>query len=202
MQLPLFPVLIATTAILFAACSSKPSTPAPWGETTRSSTHQKGVPGGVVVETTQLEATVANVDPATREITLTNSDGQSKTIRCGPEVANFEQIRAGDRVKVTMVSRLELSMATADTPAMAASLTQASVAPLGAKPGVIVSESQEYLATIASLNSRRHEVTLRFPDDTTRRFSVRPDIDLSQRQAGEQVSVRVSVALSIVVQNP
>ena len=57
-------------------------------------------------------------------------------------------------------------------------------------------------AVATAINQRRREVTLRLPDDTTRTFTVRPDIDLSQRKVGEKVLVRVTVAVKIAVETP
>src|SRR5688572_18317741 len=69
------------------------------GETTRTTSYQEGVPGGVIVETTRLQATVVAIDATNRAVTVAVPDGRQKIIGCGPEVANFNQIRVGDRVK-------------------------------------------------------------------------------------------------------
>jgi len=194
--------LLTTTALTLTACSSTPSTAPLAGETVTSSTHQQGVPGGVLTETTVLDARVVALDPAERKVTLADSRGAEKTITCGPEVINFDQIRVGDQVHVTVASKLELAMAREDMPVEAAGVTQATLAPAGAKPGGIISGLQEYTASIKAINTLRREVTLQFPDDTSKTFPVRPDIDLSQRKVGEKVAIRVSVAVAISVHQP
>jgi len=194
--------LLAATALALTACSSTRSEPPLFGETTSSSTHQQGVPGGTLVETAKLKASVVAIDTVGRKVTLATQEGKQKTITCGPEVINFDQIRVGDHVQVTVASKLELAMADAGALPIDASLAQVALAPEGAKPGGVMTETQEYTATITDINLRRRQATLRLPDDTTRTFTVRPDVDLSQRKVGEKVSVRVTVAVVISVEKP
>src|SRR5215213_6454495 len=82
---------------LLSACSSDPK-PAP-PKSTRSASIKEGVPGGVIVDTATITARVAAVDPATRKVTIVNSDGNRTTFTAGPEVVNFGQIRVGDELK-------------------------------------------------------------------------------------------------------
>lgn len=50
--------------------------------------------------TFEVDATVRSVDAETRRIVLDNSTtGESEVIIAGPEVVNFDQIAAGDKVK-------------------------------------------------------------------------------------------------------
>jgi hypothetical protein len=55
-----------------------------------------------VVETYKLTATVIGIDAPVRKVTLLGQDGKKTTVKCGPEVTNFEQIRVGDVVKTTV----------------------------------------------------------------------------------------------------
>jgi hypothetical protein len=194
--------LIAATAIVLVACSSTHSTTPPLGETTRSTMYRKGVPGGIIVETTTLNATVTSIDAANRTVTLAVKDGREKSIKCGPEVINFDQIHIGDHVNATIKSELTMALADAGDLPIGTGVAQVALAPEGDRPGGTMTETQEYIATVVGINLRRREATLRLPDDTTRTFVVRPDVDLSQRKVGEKVAVRVSVVVTIAVQKP
>jgi len=189
--------LLGVTMTL-TSCSTSSSI----GETSTSASYEEGVPGGTYVETYTLEATVTAIDVADRKVTLTDANGKRETIQCGPEVVNFDQIELGDRVKVTMTSELVLAMADADNPPPDAAATQVSLAPVGDKPGGSVARTQQYTATVTAIDLKRHKATLLFPDDTTRTFDVRKDVDLSQREVGEKVAVRVSVGVAISVEKP
>lgn len=196
--------LAAAVAGTFAltSCSTVGPAEEPLGETTRTTIHKAGQPGGVIVETTTLNATVVGIDATNRAVTVAVPDGRKKVIGCGHEVVNFDQIRVGDRVRATITSELMLALAGENVPGVDATLTQAALAAPGEKPGGVMTERQEYTATVTAINQRRREITLRLPDNTTRSFPVRPDIDLTRRKVGEQVAVRVSVAVAIVVETP
>lgn len=194
--------LCLAASLALTSCSSTGSASRPLGETTRTTKCQEGVPGGIIVETTNIRATVVALDATLRTVTIAVKDGRQKTLKCGPEVINFDQIHIGDRVKATIKSELVLALAGADTPPIDAGVAAVALAPKGDKPGGVMTEMQEYTATVTTINQRRREVTLRLPDDSTRTFAVRPDVDLSQRKAGEKVAVRVTVAVAISVEKP
>ena len=190
----------ATALLALTSCSSTRPADEPLGETTRATVYKEGVPGGVIVETIKINATVVAVDTTNRAVTVAVPDGRQKVIGCGPEVVNFGQIRVGDQVNAMITSELVLALTTTDMPTVEAGL--AALAPRGAKPGGVMTQTQEYTATIAYVNRSRREVTLLLPDDSKRTFTVRPDVDLTERKPGQQVAIRVSVAVAIEVSKP
>ncbi|HEX5221349.1 MAG TPA: hypothetical protein VFZ59_17425 [Verrucomicrobiae bacterium] len=192
--------VVATAAL--TSCSTTRPADDPLGETTRTTVYKDGVPGGIIRETTRLRATVVAIDATNRAITIAVPDGREKVIGCGPEVVNFEQIRVGDHVEAVITSELTLAMAGSDLPRFDSRVTQAALAPQGDRPGGVATKTQEYTATITDINRKGREVTLRLPDDSKRTFQVRPDTDLSRRKVGEQVAVRVAVAVAISVEPP
>ena len=185
-------VIAITPAAVIAlvSCSSTPSTPP--AETTSVASFQQGVPGGVVVETHKVTATVTGIDVANRKVTLVTPDGQKTTVTCGPEVVNFGQIRVGDQLKATVAEELAVAMAAdAATPSDGAA-TLVALAPKGAKPGGIVSNTVQVTAKVTAIDLKHHKATLQFPDGTTRTVAVRKDVDLTQRKVGEEVVIRAT----------
>ena len=62
--------------------------------------------------TIEVDATVRSVDAETRRIVLDNSTtGESEVIIAGPEVVNFDQIAAGDKVKALYTLGVAAAMA-------------------------------------------------------------------------------------------
>jgi hypothetical protein len=74
------------------------------------------------------------------------------------------------------------------------------LAPQGTKPAVLMAETQRYTATITSINLKRHQATLLFPDGNSRTFIVRKDVDLTQRKVGEEVAFRVTLAMAVSIE--
>lgn len=116
------------------------------GETGAAAVVAEGVPGGGVVATYELTATVAALDQASRKVTLVDAAGIKQTVKAGPEVINFAQIRVGDRLKITATEELVVYVAGAgETPANGGAQLVAR-APKGAKPGALMAETTRVTA--------------------------------------------------------
>lgn len=171
-------------------------------ESTRSVALSPGMPGGTVVQTSELTATVASVEPASRKLTLLGSDGIKQTIKVGPAAINFDQIKVGDRLRLTVAEELVVYVAgEGETPSDAAAQLVA-LAPKGAKPGGIVADTIQVTAKVTAIDLEHRKATLQFEDGSTRTVAVRSDVDLGKRRVGDRVVVRTTEALAIQVSNP
>ena len=189
--------LTPAAVLALTSCSSTPKT-----EPTTTAVYQQGVPGGIVVETYKNSATVTGIDAANRKVTLVTPDGRKETFKAGPEVVNFDQIRVGDQVKATLAQQLVVYMAKDNPPASDGEAALVALAPKGAKPGGLLANTVQVIAKVTAIDLKRHKATLRFPDGTTKTFAVRKDVDLTQRQVGEEVVIRATEALAISVEKP
>lgn len=192
--------LLLTVTLLLTSCSS--TTYGPIDDKNHNATYETGVPGGTVVETYRLDATVTDIDASTRKVTLLTKEGKKATVKCPPEVVNFDQIHVGDKVRAVVTSELTVAMADASTARTESSSQTVALAPKGAKPGAFVTETQQYTATITAINLKKRQAMLHFPDGSDRTFNVRKDVDLTQRKVGEQVTFQVAMALAISIQKP
>jgi hypothetical protein len=172
------------------------------GTATGAAVSIEGVPGGAVVQTYELTATVASMDKATRKVTLLGADGIKKTVKVGPEAINFDQIKVGDQLNVTVAEELVVYVAgEGESPSDAAAQVVA-LAPKGAKPGGILAETTQVTARVTAIDVVHRQATLQFEDGTTRTVAVRPDVDLGQRKVGDKVVIRITEALAITVKKP
>lgn len=172
------------------------------GETTAAAAVAEGVPGGSVVETHELTATVAALDKAARKVTLVDAAGIKTTVKAGPEVINFGQIRVGDQLKVTVTEALAVYVAAAGGAPSDGATMAVSLAPKGAKPGGVVADTLQVTAKVSAIDLEHHKATLQFPDGSTRTVAVRPDVDLTQRKVGEEVVIRVTEMVAIGIEKP
>lgn len=193
-------VIALTPAAMLALASCASNPPAP--ETSSSVAYRPGVPGGVRVETHKVTANVTDIDAAKRKVTLRNSDGDKMTVKCGPEVINFDQIRVGDQLKVTVTEELVAYLAAAGASPSDGSAGVVALAPKGAKPGGIIADTVQVTAKVTAIDLQHHKATLQFPDGATRTVAVRPDVDLTRRHVGEEVVIRISEMLAISVERP
>src|SRR5687767_11484032 len=86
--------------LVLTSCSNTPPPPQPQG--TASLAYQEGTPGGVIVNTVNVTATVTDINQSKRKVTLLGPDGKKFTVKVGPEAINLDQVRVGDQVKATV----------------------------------------------------------------------------------------------------
>lgn len=192
--------LLIAAVLILAGCSS--DRPAVSADNTTTAAYQTGVPGGVFVETRRITAEVTGVDAASRTVTLATSDGKKTTVKCSPEVINFDQIRVGDQLKVTATEQLAVYMASDAAPPGEGAAALVTLAPKGAKPGGVVAQAVQTTATVIAIDLKRHRATLAFSDGTSKTVAVRKDVDLRQRTVGERIVIRVTESLALSVERP
>ena len=197
-----FASLALLPAVLLTITSSCATDDRPKGDLTTTTSYQKGVPGGVVVQTYKTTATVTAIDTSTRMVTIVAPDGSRKTLKAGPDVVNFSQMQVGDQIKVTVAKELVVSMGKEGVPPSDGAASVVALAPEGNKPGGLTADTVQITTKIAAIDLKRHEATLLLPDGTTATFAVRQDVDLMQRKDGEQVVIRTTQALAIFVEKP
>jgi translation elongation factor P/translation initiation factor 5A len=194
-------ISLAPAAMLaLASCSSNSSTPA--GLTSSSAVYQPGVPGGVMVDTFKMTATVTRIDADKRKVTLLTRDGKETIVKCGPEVINFDQIRVGDQLKIRVTQELAVAMGTAGASSSDGGAEMVALAPKGAMPGGMMAGTVQATAKVTAIDLKHHKATLLLPDGTSKTFAVRPDVDLTQRKVGEEVMLRFTEAMAISVERP
>jgi hypothetical protein len=191
--------LPALTAILaLTGCSSDE----PQGQGATVVAAQPGVPGGTIVQTYQVTATVKAIDDANRKVTLAGPDGKDMTVKCGPDVVNFPQIKVGDQVTAVVTEQLVVAMASDASSLGNGAGAAVALSPVGGKPGGAVAATEQITATVVAIDLKHHRATLEFPDGSKKTVSVRPDIDLTQHQVGEQVVIQETESVAIAVTSP
>ena len=182
--------VLALTLPIFTACSSM------------GTGDQGAEPGAIAVETVQMTATVKALDRAKRTVTLAGKGGKRVTYKVGEGAVNFDQIRVGDRVNVTVTEALAVFLRPQGTPPSAGEGAVVALAPKGARPGGLVATTTEVTARVLSVDTATNHVTLELPDGSKRTVSVNPRIDLGRVSPGMAVMARVTDALAIAVEKP
>jgi Cu/Ag efflux protein CusF len=157
----------------------------------------------VTVSTTDT-ASVTAIDPATRRVTLETSDGETRTIKCGSNMANFNQIKVGDQVKAVAMEQVVVFVntdkaASGEGPADTGVIARA---PKGSKPGIFIGRSEEATAKIDAIDRENDVVTLRIADGPPRPVKVSSDVPLTAVKAGDDVNVRLTTGMVLWVQSP
>jgi hypothetical protein len=159
-------------------------------------------PGSLVVKTNELRATVIAIDHATRSVTLLGEGGIKETVKAGPDVVNFDQVKVGDKLLVLVTESLLVQMGDRAAAAGERPDEVVKLAPEGAKPGAVVANATEATGTIVSLDTSARTATLKFEDGTTKTFPVRPGVDMSKHKAGEKVVFRTTESVALSIRTP
>ena len=180
--------LLPAALFALASCSSPSESPPPAGSA--ELTYKKGVPGGMLVQTVKVAATVTAIDPVKRTATLQGAGGKEFKVKVGRNAVNFNQVRVGDQVTATLTQKVVVSLneQAASSAAAAAVVAQA---PQGGQPGGLVADTIQVTGTIVTIDPKKHTVTLQFEDGSTQTYT-RADLDLNRLKLGEQVLFRVT----------
>jgi hypothetical protein len=72
----------------------------------------------------------------------------------------------------------------------------------GAKPGMLIADTDNITGRIKSLDAEKGTITLSLPDGSTKTVKAGPNVKMSELSAGDDVSARVTQAMAIVVEKP
>jgi hypothetical protein len=172
-------LLIASLFSFVLGCSSKKE--AHLGQETVSAEIEEGVtltqtasrellPSGKIAgedaALLQLESTVFAIDYNTRVITLKNAEGKPVEVLAGPEVKNFAQIKAGDKVQVEYFVSVafEVRKPTQKEIVLAAeqtALTAGGRAKLGTKPAGAALAATLKIMNVEKIDKNKSVIVLR-----------------------------------------
>ena len=195
MKIPSF-LLLPLSVLAFASCTSIT------GETETIVKVEQGVPGAEVIETTTFEATVTGIDTEKRKVTVVSKKGKKLNFVAGPEVLNFEQIRIGDQLKVSLTEEFSVRMAKPGEKVTDELIETVELPKIGAKPGLRTSETVQSSAVISEIDTKKRKVALTFGDGSTEKYPVRDDLDLTKRKVGERVVIRSNEIYEISLAKP
>lgn len=142
------PVLVLGAVLALQGCKSDPAEPAGAAAPTKTSVDLSGE----YTSTTD----VVSVDHAARTVTLRREDGSLFTLQVGQAARNFDQIAAGDKVRVRYEERLTASLRPAgDTAQPATGAVAADRTAAGEKPGGAVGVAVTVRVKIESIDLER-----------------------------------------------
>jgi len=157
--------------------------------------------GVAIVDTINTSATVTAIDATTRKVTLTTADGKSTTVKCGPQVANFDQLQINDRVDITSTEELAVFLGAGAPPSVTGAAGVA-LAPIGAKPGGVIANTVEITAQVTAIDAKHRHVTLSLPDGTSKKVKAGKRVNLAAVKVGDSVTAQYTESLAISVVKP
>ena len=158
----------------------------------------------VVGTTSEAVAIVESVDQPARAAVLRLPNGELITVRPGPEVRNFAQVRPGSEVVVTYTGAVAVEISRPGTAPVAAGAAAAR-APEGGQPGAAQARAVRVRVKIDAVDLGLNRVTFTTATGEQRRVNVqRPEMRRFIRtlRVGDEVDVAFIEVATITVRPP
>jgi hypothetical protein len=198
--------LLGAWLLVLTSCSSPP--PIPWNPKTAYSPSVldsgSGFNGEIVTDATTTTATVISVDRNARRVVLKRADGTNVTYKAMPGALGFEDIKAGDVVKVSVAEELAMFLGNGSAPANAGADTAklrvrlpGGAQAVAAEVGTIV-----FTAKITAIDDWMDTVTLQLSDGTAKTIKVSELVNLADVSVGDIVSVQSTETAVVLLEKP
>jgi hypothetical protein len=141
-------------------------------------------------------ATITAIDSATRSLTLRNDKGEEDTFTAGPDVTRFNQLKVGDKIRLTYHESLVLQLrkpgatsnSTGDT--LAAGRTQA-------VPGGAVATQQTRTVTVKAVDPKVPSITVTTADGRTVTRKVEDKKNIENVAVGDRIDITYTQAVVV-----
>ena len=161
---------------------------------------EKAPGAGAVSEAMQLQGKIKSVDKKRRSVVIVGPNGNELQMNLSDEVRNFDQIRVGDLVTLTMMQAVALELRKVANNGVRERIERDNTvaAKPGEKPGVMVERSVQVVANVVAINPKAQTVTLRGAKRTLE-LAVSDPAMLQNVKVGDQVEgvYREAVALTV-----
>ena len=197
--------LLALALLALTSCSSTPP-PANPGQPFSASTYDSGsgFNGEVVTDAISTTATVVSVDRTKRLVVLKRADGSNVTYKALPNAFGFDDIKAGDVVKVSVAEELAVFLGRNSVPSGAG--TNAAKLrvrlPGGAQAVATEVGTVSFTAKVTAMDDWLDTVTLQLTDGTSRTIKVGEAVNLADVSVGDVVSVQSTEAAVVALEKP
>jgi hypothetical protein len=187
---------IASIAMFATGCTSNSESKPPQAKT---------APGSAELSRQQVaKVTVTAVDATTRSLTLKNNSGKTFTVVAAPEVANFDQIHAGDSVTLRYTESVAVTLVkpgAAVTPAGAT--ISANTGEQGKKSDTAVTGQITATVRIDSVDTKKNVVAFTGPQGVTQVvdvLSAEGKEFIKGIKPGDQVQITYTAAVAVSVE--
>jgi hypothetical protein len=156
--------------------------------------------GKTVTKAGQISATatIQAIDSTARTVTLRNEKGEEDTFSVGPEVKRFNELKVGDKIKVTYYESLVFQLRKPGAPsspsgdALAAGRAKAT-----APPGGAIAAQQTRTVTVKAVDPSVPSITVLTQDGRTVTRKIEDKKNIEGVQVGDKIDITYTQALMI-----
>jgi Cu/Ag efflux protein CusF len=140
-------------------------------------------------------ATIQAIDSTARLVTLRDEKGQEDTYAIGPEMKRFDELKVGDKVKMTYYESLVLAVRKPGDKGAAAAIDAGVTRSKGATPGMTAAVQDKMTVTVKAIDPAIPSVTVTTPDGRTVTRKVENKKNIEGLKVGDQIDITYTRAL-------
>jgi Cu/Ag efflux protein CusF len=144
-------------------------------------------------------ATIKAIDQATRSITLRAENGDEDTFTVGPAVERFNQLKAGDVIRVTYMESVVFQVGKPGSPAPTSG-TVAAGGRIKEVPGAAVGTQETASVTVKAVDMTAPSITVVTADGRTMTRKIADKKNLEGVKAGDRIDITFSRALIVATE--
>jgi hypothetical protein len=144
-------------------------------------------------ESVSATMTIQAIDKANRLVTLRDEKGAEDTMQVGPAMKRFDELKVGDKVKITYVESLVLQVrkpGDAVKPGTDAKMTKGT----GASPGATLAVQQSTTVEVLAIDQKLPSITVKTADGRTVTRKVEERKNLEGVKVGDKIDITYTQA--------
>jgi hypothetical protein len=151
-------------------------------------------------DATELTAKIEAIDKTARLVTLTDKEGDSETIYCGPEVKRFDELKVGDTITMRYYESIAYAIRKPGQPSGLPATTGPKITRgQGARPSGTIAQQETATVTLKAIDAKVPSVTVLTEDGRTVSFKVEDKKNLKDVKVGDKVEITYTEAVMISV---
>jgi Cu/Ag efflux protein CusF len=145
-------------------------------------------------------ATVQAIDSTARKVTLRNDKGEEDTFVVGPAMKRFDELKVGDKVKVTYYESLVLQVRKPGEKTNVAGVDAALTRAKGEMPGATLAAQEKMSVTVKAIDAKLPSITVTTDDGRTVTRKVENKKYLEGVKVGDKIDVTYTESIIMDVQ--
>ena len=144
--------------------------------------------------TVSAVATIQAVDTAKRIVTIKDEAGIEDTIYAGPEVKRFNELKVGDKIKVTYTESVVLQLRKAGEAVKGDTDAGSITAGTGKSPSATIAQQLTTTVTVVSVDEKTPALTVKTADGRTLTRKVQDRKNIVGVKAGDRIDITYTQA--------
>jgi Cu/Ag efflux protein CusF len=165
---------------------------------------QRAAPAAEVLgDVKTATATVTGIDREKRTVTLKGEDGKTRTVDVPEDVQSFDQVKKGDKIRMTYQESAALDIYQPGEARPEATEKESTSRIAGSSPGRMVEREQTIAAEIISVDPKKNIVKVKGPEGKAKEISVQsPEVrqKLKDLKPGQVVQIRYKEAMAVTLE--